>query len=106
MLQEHLHHVQVAAVAGQTERRVVIVGRGAVHVREPAEKEGDRAEVAGAGRLHQRRPAPLGCVLLGGGAGRGSEGEDGMQRGRSCVWGVDATLCIAQEWKFQIESDI
>ena len=63
VLQKDLDNALVAAGARQAQRSVVVVGRGAVHLGAALQQERDGGEVAGPGRLHQRRPPALTLVL-------------------------------------------
>ena len=63
VLQKDLDNALVAAGARQAQRSVVVVGRGAVHLGAALQQERDGGEVAGPGRLHQRRPPALALVL-------------------------------------------
>ncbi len=63
LLEENLHHVKVAAGAGEAQGRVVVVGCLLVDIRAPADEELHSAEVTRPGRLHQRRPPALALVL-------------------------------------------
>ena len=53
LLEQHVHHTEVAAGAGEGERCVVVVGGLPVEVRAPGDEELDGVEMAGPQGLHQ-----------------------------------------------------
>ena len=63
VLQKDLDNALVAPSARQAQRSVVVIGRGAVHFGAALQQERHGGEVAGPGRLHQRRPPALALVL-------------------------------------------
>ena len=63
MLQKDLDDALVTPGTRQTQRGVVVVGRGAVHLRAALQQERHGGEVARPGRLHQGRPSALALVL-------------------------------------------